>query len=248
MGAGFHIDDSTVLIRWIEVASVADDAWPVLYGLLDSEEQGRADRFYFEEDRRSFVAAHSLTRCVLSTLAGGSPQDWRFTVSEKGKPEAVMAGSAPRIRVNLSHTRGMALVAATVERDLGIDVEASARSTLTLDIADRFFAPSEVAALHRMPPAELRDGLFAFWTLKEAFIKAIGLGLSMPLEAFAFDLSDLSISFVPGHEKPGPWLFRRFEPVSGFPMALALRHPWPESVAIDVAGAAAADMIAGWPV
>ncbi len=225
-----HVD--RVDIRWLETARVGLQDWPRLERLLDMSERHCAARFRFGRDRQSFVAAHALLRGMLSSRVAMPPAEWRFDINPQGKPEARLPPGAPRLRVNLSHTRGLVAVALANGHDIGIDVEWHARSGLTLDIADRYFAPAEVAALHRMDSTQLHDGLFAFWTLKEAFNKAIGLGLSFPLDAFAFTLSPLSISFVPGAEVPGPWLFRRFAPTSSHAMALALRHPAPERVSI----------------
>jgi len=207
--------------------------WPRLEALLDAEERARANRFRFRHDRESYVAAHALLRAMLSDRIPVAPPRWRFTTNPQGKPEAVMPAGQPRLRANLSHTRGLAAVALTVDHDVGVDVEWRSRDGLTLELADRFFAPAEVAALEAMPAPRLNEGLFAFWTLKEAFIKAVGLGLSLPLDVFAFTLEPLGIDFVPGHEIAGPWLFRRFRPTEGHAMALALRHPAPSRVTIS---------------
>lgn len=233
---------AVVEIRWLDVATVVQEEWGALETLLDADERARAARFRFERDRHSYIAAHALMRCMLSGRIERAPADWRFSIGDKGKPEAVMAPGEPRLRVNLSHTRGMAVVALTAGHDVGIDVEWRNRA-LGPEVVDRFFAPAEVAALKAMPQERFDDGFFAFWTLKEAFIKAIGLGLSMPLDAFAFDLEDLTIAFAPGHEKPGPWLFRRFEPKPDYAMALALRHPEPASVSVSVSSAEARWML-----
>lgn len=240
---GCHSDSDSVEIRWLEVADIAPADWPRLELLMDAEERARAARFRFDRDRHSYIAAHALLRAMLSRRVPTAPADWRFTTNPQGKPEAVMPPGWPRLRVNLSHTRGLVAVALTVDRDVGIDVEWRARGNLTLEIADRYFAPAEIAALEAMSAERLEDGLFAFWTLKEAFIKAIGLGLSFPLDAFAFGLEPLSISFVPGHEVPGPWLFRRFRPTEAHAMALALRHPVPSRVSITARPADLASLI-----
>lgn len=238
-----HRDGNMVNIRWLEVARIESPQWLALETLLDDDERARAARFHFEHDRHSFIAGHALLRTMLAENAPIPPSAWQFTANPQGKPEAVLPAGQPRMRINLSHTRGLAAVALTVDHDIGIDVEWRARDSLTLDLADHFFAPAEVTALQAMPAAELNEGLFAFWTLKESLIKAIGLGLSMPLDSFAFTLDPLAVRFEIGHEKPGPWLFRRFRPTQGHAMALALRHPEPSRVTIDARAARAADLI-----
>lgn len=232
LGDGCHSDGDIVDIRWLEVVPIAAADWPRLETLLDAEERARAARFRFEHDRQSYIAAHALLRAMLSERLPVAPADWRFTVNPQGKPEVVTAPGEPRLRVNLSHTRGLVAAALTVDHDVGIDVEWRARDGLTLELADRFFAPAEVTALEALPAERLNDGLFAFWTLKEAYIKAVGLGLSIPLDSFAFTLEPLAIGFAPGRETPGPWLFHRFRPTDSHAMALALRHPEPSRVSV----------------
>lgn len=239
-----HLDSDSVAIRWLEVDRVDAADWPRLELLLDAEERARAARFRFDHDRQSYVAAHALARAMLSAHTDIAPADWRFTTNPQGKPEAVLPPGHPRLRINLSHTRGLAAVALTVAHDVGVDVEWRERGGLTLELADRFFAPDEIAALKAMPAERLNEGLFAFWTLKEAFIKAIGLGLSFPLDAFAFTLEPLAIDFVPGKAVPGPWLFRRSQPTPTHAMALALRHPAPARVSITAGAANAAALLA----
>ena len=230
--AGRHINADVVDIRWLDVAAITATDWPRLEMLLDPQERARAARFHFEHDRHCYAAAHALLRSMLSEQVPVPPSDWSFTTNPQGKPETVMPPGYPRLRVNLSHTRGLAAAVLTVDHDVGIDVEWCERGNLTLDIADRFFAPAEVAALNALPVERLNDGLFAFWTLKEAFIKAVGLGLSLPLDDFAFTLEPLAIGFPPGREIPGPWLFQRFRPTDTHAMALALRHPDPARVSV----------------
>lgn len=239
-----HSDGDKVNIRWLDIEKIDAAHWPLLDSLLNDEERARADRFHFGHDRRSFVAGHALMRTMLSDKAPLPPTDWRFVENPQGKPEAVMPPGHVQLRANLSHTRGLAAVALTINHDVGIDVEWRARDSLTLDLADHFFAPAEIAALHAMPAGQVNEGLFAFWTLKESLIKAVGLGLSMPLESFAFTLEPLAVRFEPGHEKPGPWLFRRFFPTPGHAMALSLRHPSPARVVVDAQPASATDLIA----
>lgn len=231
------LGEDHVRVSWLPTTQVAAAAWPRLLDLLDEPERQRADRFHFERDRQCYVAAHALLRGTLSRLATATsagappgtspvaPRDWRFTVDGYGKPELIPRPGQPRLRVNLSHTRGLAAVAVTLERDVGIDVEWTERGTLTLDLADRFFAPAECAALAVLEPHRTKEALFAFWTLKEAYIKAVGLGLSLPLDAFAFTLDPLGIAFSERiADRPQDWYFRRFRPGPEHAMALAVRQ------------------------
>lgn len=228
------------MIPGIEVRRLALDGLGAedearLAALLDESERARAARFRFAADRLSYVAAHAMGRVLLSEFGGGPPQDWRFVEGPHGRPEAVMPAGAPRLRLNLSHTRGLAAAALTVDHDIGIDVERLDRSGDFAEIARRFFAPEECAALAAVPPERTAETFLAFWTLKEAYIKAVGAGLSLPLESFAFTLEPLSIRFAPGtDDDPAGWHFARLNSPPGYAMALAVRSPDPGDVRVEV--------------
>jgi 4'-phosphopantetheinyl transferase len=227
-----------VSVRWLELERLTEQDWLRLSALLDDAERARAARFRFERDRHAYIAAHALGRTMLSQWAGGAPQDWRFTVGEHGKPEVVSPPGARALRLNLSHTRGLAAAALAWDHDVGIDVEWLDRRPAGDDLARRFFAAAECAQLAAVPDEHRNETFLAFWTLKEAYIKAIGKGLAQPLDSFAFTLAPLSIAFEqPGADDPSRWLFRRLRPTDRHIMALALRHPAPATVTIDAAAA-----------
>jgi len=233
-----------VAVWWLAVESVTESQWPALAALLDEAERERAARFHFERDRHSYIAAHALGRRLLSSWAGGAPQDWRFSVGEHGKPEVVVAEGAPRLRLNLSHTRGLAAAALTVGGDIGIDVEWLDRKAASLDLAQRFFAPAECAQLARIAPEQAGEAFLDFWTLKEAYVKAIGKGLAHALDQFAFTLAPLAIQFEPTPgDDPADWLFRQFRPTPRHVMALALRPSGAGQPEIEATARTAADLI-----
>lgn len=229
--------NDTVALRWLATADVAADQWPALAALLDDAERERAGQFHVEADRQSYIAAHALLRRMLSDRLPVAPSDWQFTLNPQGKPEAVLPPEAPAWRLNLSHTRGMVAVALAIGHEVGVDVERRCRHGLSLDLAHQFFAPDEVAMLHSLPAEELDDGLIETWTLKEAVIKAMGLGLSMSLQAFSVRRDRLDVTFAPAASPEDGWLLRRMTPAPDYALALALRHPAPDSVSIDVAPA-----------
>ncbi|QQZ39510.1 4'-phosphopantetheinyl transferase superfamily protein [Pseudomonas sp. SK3(2021)] len=117
---------------------------------------------------------------------GVAPQQWVFASNAWGKP-AIVAPGAP-MAFNLSHTEGLVTLALTLENSVGIDVESRQRTTDT-DLAERFFSASEVRYLSSLPTAERASAFISLWTLKEAYIKACGQGLSIPLDSFSFDLT-----------------------------------------------------------
>lgn len=161
--------------------------------LLSREELQQQQRFYFERDKHRFLVTRALVRTVLSKYAEVAANDWTFTVNAHGRPSiAAEHPAAKGIEFNLSHTDGIVAMGVTRERALGVDVENRGTQRAALEIADRFFAPEEVAALRGLPPSEQAQRFFEYWTLKESYIKARGLGLSIPLDRFAFHLDDAS--------------------------------------------------------
>jgi len=160
--------------------------------LLDEDEAEKAARFMFDEHRRLYTLAHGMLRIVLGRSLQRAPEGLRFAIGEHGKP------SIDGVEFNLSHTEGC-IVVALGNDPLGVDVESWLRRTDVLGICDRFFAPSEAAALRALPPSEHRERFFRYWTLKEAYIKARGMGLAIPLASFSFDLSleRIAISYAP---------------------------------------------------
>lgn len=236
-----------VTLWWLEVEHVAAADWTRLEALLDDSERERARRFHFERDRLSYIAAHALGRGLLSAWAGGEPSAWRFTIGGHGKPEVLVPPGAPQLRLNLSHTRGLAAAVLTEDHDIGIDVEWLERQPASADLARRFFAPAECAQLAAVPPSQANQTFLSFWTLKEAYIKAIGKGLAQPLDSFAFTLDPLAIRFEVGlDDDPACWRFQRFRPTSSHVMALALHHPQPHGVTVT-ASAMDADRLCRQP-
>lgn len=219
---------------WLSLDRLGEADWPRLARLLDDGERARAARFHFERDRQVYIAAHALARGLLTCWSGEAPAGWRFTAGAHGKPEVVCLPGAPRLRLNLSHTRGLAAAALTLDHDVGIDVEWLAREPAAEDLAERYFAPAERHALAAVPPAEKIETFLAFWTLKEAYIKAIGKGLAQPLESFAFTLDPLTVRFDADlADEPAHWLFRRLRPTEAHLMALAVRHPEPARLKVS---------------
>jgi 4'-phosphopantetheinyl transferase len=207
------------------LARIADEAlvdacWKVLSG----DEAERARRFAFDRDRRLYVVAHALVRTVLSRYADVAPGQWRFKTVGHGKPIVDPAHGVP-LRFNLSHTRGMAVCGVTVAGSLGVDVEFLGRQRSDLKLARRYFAPAESDTLVGLAPEEMHRRFLDYWTLKESYIKAIGAGLSLPLDSFAFRLSreqPPAIWFTSPEENPQSWQFAQMQLGPEHVAALAL--------------------------
>lgn len=205
--------------------------------LLTDDEIERCDRFVHASGRAAFLAARVLVRTMLSKYVPRPPQDWRFRIEEYGRPEiAELPPGAPDLRFNISHTPGLVACGVTVGRDLGIDVE-NVNRTLTHQVPERFFSPQEVADLRALPEEEQPRVFFDYWTLKESYIKARGLGLALPLRHFTFIRrpgSAPTICFAPElPDDPATWQFAQFWPTRDHRMAVAVRRRG-EDLPIDV--------------
>jgi 4'-phosphopantetheinyl transferase len=202
---------------------------------LDPMELTKADRFRFDGDRTTYIAAHWLLRQALACVGGRSPEEWRFVAEPNGKPRLDRALGPAGLEFNLSHTRGFVACAVGFGGMIGIDVEACSRTPANLDIAERFFSAPEVAILRRTP-AKLRPETFLrLWTLKEAFIKATGEGLTRALDSFSLSLDPVSIAFNPDRpDEGGRWSFIERRPTPDHLLALAVRPsgPWLPKVSV----------------
>jgi 4'-phosphopantetheinyl transferase len=202
--------------------------------LISQEERARHDRFCFERDRQLFLATRALVRTVLSHYAGAgvAPASWRFAEGERGKPYVESPAALPALHFNLSNTAGLVVcVVSTCHQTLGVDAECLDRPGETVSIAERYFSPRETRALLALPPARQRERFFSYWTLKESYIKAHGLGLAIPLEQFSFLLDggpDIGIDFDSRlQDDPARW---RFELLRASPQHLV-------AVGVDSGGA-----------
>lgn len=191
---------------------------------LSPDERERAGRFVFAADRESFLAAHALLRETLSGFAGVPPAEWRFSAGSHGKPELAGAHAGIGLEFNLAHTRGLVACAVGRGARVGVDVEPLAQRADTLDLARRFFSPSETRALEACGEDERHVRFVELWTLKEAYVKAVGDGLSHPLEtfSFAFDGSSTLAFGAPDGEDGAAWRFALFAPSPVYRMALAV--------------------------
>ena len=156
---------------------------------LAEDERARAERFVFQEDRDRFIAARGILRDLLARYLQCEPRDIEFSYGPRGKPAISGGESRQPLCFNLSHSHGLAVIGIGSEREIGIDVERMRPEFAGEEIAKRYFSANEIAELTRLP-AELRtEGFFLCWTRKEAYIKARGDGLYIPLDSFDVSLT-----------------------------------------------------------
>ena len=223
--------DSLILHRgevhaWCASLEQPDALRERLHSTLAPDEQAKAARFHFAKDRNHYIVA----RAVLRTLLGGymkcNPHSLRFSYNTYGKPSLDTAGVDHNIRFNLSHSRGLALYAFTLAREVGIDVEYMKPDIDVEQVARHSFSPNERAVLHALPPEERSQGFYNAWTRKEAYIKARGMGVSLGLDRF-------DVSLRPGEpaallqsredaREPARWQLVALHPGEGYAGALAV--------------------------
>jgi 4'-phosphopantetheinyl transferase len=219
--------------------------------LLNDAEKEQESRFHFARDRRRYLVTRALVRTVLSKYAPVPPKDWAFSTNKYGRPEIGngLAGEA-HVSFNISHTHSLIVLGVTSLRALGVDVENVRARKVSIAIADRFFAPAEVAALSGVPPDQQNDRFFEYWTFKESYIKARGMGLSIPLDKFSFDYPhDRAVQIAIDPEladDAARWQFWQFRPTPDYLVAVCaerLDGPSPKVVVRKVIPAATEEML-----
>jgi 4'-phosphopantetheinyl transferase len=196
--------------------------------LLTGEERARYLAFRFERHRHLFLVTRALVRTTLSRYASVAPADWRFGAGTHGKPYVCAPELPLSLNFNLSNTAGMVVCAIARDVPLGVDVEDTNRLEDPTAIADRFFSRREVRELRAAPAARQRDRFFAYWTFKEAYVKARGLGLSLPLDQFSVVLGDghrVELAFDPRLGDDGrAWQCARVEVEAPYALAVVMRR------------------------
>jgi 4'-phosphopantetheinyl transferase len=161
-----------------------------LRGILTDDELERANRFSFKIDRQRFITARGILRSILSHYITISPSHLRFYCNQYGKPFLAPEISSSPLDFNLSHSSSMALYAVTRHTEIGVDIERVRYDFEYEEIAKCFFSINEMAVLRTIPTKKKLEAFYKCWTRKEAYIKAHGKGLSMPLDSF-------DVSFAP---------------------------------------------------
>lgn len=191
---------------------------------LTEDERTRASRFVFQHDREHFAVARGRLREILGTYLQRPPQRLEFRTGPYGK---LTLADCPDLRFNLTHSYGLALYAFAMNRELGIDTEKIRPEFATKGIAERYFSAAEQSELHELPVEVQTSAFFLCWTRKEAYVKAHGNGLQIPLESF-------DVSLTPGEPEKlrsadsERWNMRSFEPALEY-IASLIAEGVPES-------------------
>ena len=194
---------------WRAPLQLPDDRLEHFRRLLSEDEAVRAQRFYFERDRRRFIVARGTLRTLLGAYLQADPARIKLANGPRGKPAVVHPQEGRALEFNLSHAADLAVYAFAPGRWVGVDVEAHRPLDDLRRLAATVFSPHELAVLDSLPPAQQPSAFYACWTRKEAFIKAIGEGLYFPLDHF-------DVTLAPGEPA-------RLLRVQGDPAAL---HRW----------------------
>jgi 4'-phosphopantetheinyl transferase len=227
--ASLTIPASEVHIWRVFLDSAAAQAEPLSL-LLSAAERERAGRFHFAHDRRRMIVAHAALRDILSRYGCGTAAGLRFGLGHHAKPYLIDECGGEAIRFNLTHSGDLALVAIAFRREVGVDVE-QIRELDYIQLAAQSFAPSEAAALSALPTAWQAAGFFNCWTRKEAYIKARGDGLALPLDQFAVSLAPGQPARLlysqAGEQERRRWSLQALQPQPGFAGAVAVEgHGW----------------------
>ena len=212
-----RVDDAALLQRYA--------------AMMSADERARHDRFMFAAHRHQFLVTRGVLRTLLAGYLEIEPADCAFVANRYGRP-SMLPAAGRTIEFNVSHTNGLVACAVALVPEIGVDVEDIERAPLNRDLPARYFSASEADALDRVP-AEMRvSRFFDYWTLKEAYIKARGMGLSLPLNGFSMHLDAArppQISFAATVEDdPASWQFAQFNPSPRHRLAVAARRRGPD--------------------
>jgi 4'-phosphopantetheinyl transferase len=167
-----------------------------LQDILSPDELGRSQKFHFEKDRKRFIIFRAMLRRILSSYLGKNPQQIEFNYTSFGKPFLSIDSENDTISFNLSHSGGVALYAITRNQKIGIDVEQVRDHTDVMAIAKRFFSPGEIGDMEKANGKNHTELFFRYWTRKEAFVKALGKGVSFPMERLDVSLLNKFSSII----------------------------------------------------
>src|SRR5438477_5831299 len=213
---------------WCASLDVPSETSARLYATLTPDERTRSARFRFERDQQRFIVARGVLRDLVGRYLQTQPSRIGFVYNAFGKPD-LSPEFGNRLKFNLSHSAGLALIAIATASNVGVDLEYIRAQSDYADIARRFFSAAEVDYLSALPNHLYAEAFFNCWTKKEAYLKACGEGLATPLHSFSVppttdpaqtpvDLHVASQGIVPARR----WSLFTLRPAPGYAGALAI--------------------------
>lgn len=192
------VEDVSLLVKW--------------EALMSPDERQRYGAFRFERDRRLFLATRALVRTVLSHYYPVAPGEWRFISGKHGKPRISSPNVRTPIYFNLANTRGLAVCLVSIAHgSIGVDAELIDPKVECGTLADRYCSPSEIQGIKALPSNEQQSWFFAHWTLKESYVKALGIGLAVPVDQCSFAIGKDKITFESPMRGEACWRFALVE-------------------------------------
>jgi 4'-phosphopantetheinyl transferase len=209
---------------WCASLSCSPDELSYFTSLLSADEKARAKRFYFERDRHHFIVGRGLLRCILGSYLEKESAQIEFDYGKYGKPSLTHDKA---LEFNLSHSKDLAVCAFGLNHAIGIDVEYLHPMSDMNNFAEQYFSPRESAYINSLPAEQKESAFFKLWTCKEAFLKANGSGLTMPLnevEIFLESGVNAVLSSISGDKVEAmKWRLETFNPLPGYQAACIIR-------------------------
>jgi len=193
----YLLNESVIHLWQIDLTQFAQEE-PNLSGLLSTDELSRANRFIFPIHKQRFILCHGIVRRILSLYTELPPQDITFIYGKRGKP--FLQYNPLSIQFNVSHSEDLAVIALTINGEIGVDIE-KIEPEFKQAVAQRFFSANEYTALEELSPQEQVAAFYRIWAKKEALIKALGEGLYVPLESFSVSVNPENEIVTVTHEQ-----------------------------------------------
>lgn len=203
--------------------------------VLSDDERARSERFHAPEDRAMYIVARLLVRLTLSRYTGISPSEWRFVNNSYGRPAVHHPRCFQHLKFNVTHTDGLAACVVGKDMEIGVDAERTDHPDMDELFASEFLSEIELVCMATLPPFQRQARITEYWTLKEAYAKARGLGLSLPFKSFAFSFGKEGIQ-MHHHAEIGDynWQFSLIKPFPCLVLALAARSNISTNIRIRV--------------
>lgn len=216
---------------WRASLAQSDDIVAQYEYVISEHEKEKASQFKFIKHRNQYIITRGVLRHILAGYLDAKPAALEFQYGEHGKPFLNDHQNSINIKFNLSHSGELVLFAMSIDCELGIDVEFIPTERSVNDIAERFFTPNEVNQINELPEEKQREAFFDCWTLKEAYLKGAGSGLSSGLSRFSVDFtsnnSPCFLNMEDCTDEPTQWSLRRLNPGQGYIASLAVaQHDW----------------------